>query len=156
MLPLRHCATVCVILLFGCALARARQSKEEISSPDRAFVATKIYSMLDGSFAHRQGIPDFDLDAAYKSYLAVMPFKLNGRAEIVGEATEGSSGQPYFVDFGNGMSFMAGAARHTFPDNSPFESVGISPTVPVDLHVEDVKNEIDVVLTKAQKIAEHP
>src|SRR5262249_2322581 len=38
----------------------------------------------------------------------VMPFKQNGRAEIIGEATEGSSGQPYFHDFGNGMSFMVG------------------------------------------------
>jgi carboxyl-terminal processing protease len=86
----------------------------------------------------------------------VMPFKLNGRAEIVGEATEGSSGQPYFLDFGNGMSFMVGAARHTFPDGSPFESIGILPTFPVDLHVDDLKNGIDPVLAKAQRIVELP
>src|SRR5262249_3951265 len=86
----------------------------------------------------------------------VMPFKQNGRAEIVGEATEGSSGQPYFVDFGNGMSFMAGAARHTFPDGSQFESIGILPTVSVDLHVADVKNGVDPVLAKAQEIARRP
>jgi carboxyl-terminal processing protease len=86
----------------------------------------------------------------------VMPFKLNGRAEIIGEATEGSSGQPCLLDFGNGMSFMAGAARHTFPDGTPFESIGILPTIAVNLQVEDVKNGIDPVLAKAQKIAELP
>jgi carboxyl-terminal processing protease len=84
----------------------------------------------------------------------VMPFKDNGRATLVGEATEGSSGQPYFLNLGNGMSLMVGAARHSFPDGSPFEGVGILPTIPVELHLTDLQNAIDPVLQKAREIAE--
>ena len=83
----------------------------------------------------------------------VMPFKDNGRATIIGETTEGSSGQPYFLEFGNGMSLMVGAARYTFPDGSPFESVGIVPTVPVKLRIADVRNGVDPVFEKAKEIA---
>jgi carboxyl-terminal processing protease len=83
----------------------------------------------------------------------VMPFKDNGRAEIIGETTEGSSGQPYFIRFANGMQFMVGAARYTFPDGSPFESVGIEPTIPVELRLEDLRSGVDPVLEKAKLIA---
>jgi carboxyl-terminal processing protease len=83
----------------------------------------------------------------------VMPFKDNGRATIIGETTEGSSGQPYFFDFGNGMSLMIGAARYAFPDGSPFESVGISPTIPVELRITDVRNAVDPVLERAREVA---
>jgi len=86
----------------------------------------------------------------------VMPFKDNGRAEIIGEATEGSSGQPFFFDFGNGMSLLVGAARHTFPDGSPFESVGITPTIPVEPRIADVKNGVDPVLGRAKELAGAP
>ena len=82
-----------------------------------------------------------------------MPFKDNGRAEIIGETTEGISGQPYFFDFGNGMTLTVGAERHTFPDGSPFESVGITPTLPVERHVTDILNGIDPVMEKAKAIA---
>jgi carboxyl-terminal processing protease len=83
----------------------------------------------------------------------VMPFKDNGRAILVGETTEGSSGQPYNLNLGNGMSLQVGAERHTFPDGSPFESVGITPTVPVALRVADLRDGIDPVLEKAKEIA---
>ena len=83
----------------------------------------------------------------------VMPFKDNGRAEVIGETTEGSSGQPYFFDFGNGMTLTVGAERHTFPDGSPFESVGVTPTIPVERYVADIQNGIDPVLDKAKVIA---
>jgi carboxyl-terminal processing protease len=83
----------------------------------------------------------------------VMPFKDNGRAEILGETTEGSSGQPYFFDFGNGMTLMVGAERHSFPDGSPFETVGITPTIPVERHVADIRSGVDPVLEKAKEIA---
>ena len=85
-----------------------------------------------------------------------MPFKDNGRAEIIGEATEGSSGQPFFFDFGNGMSLLVGAARNTFPDGSPFESVGITPTIPVEPRIADVKNGVDPVLERAKELAGAP
>ena len=85
-----------------------------------------------------------------------MPFKDNGRATIIGETTEGSSGQPFFFNFGNGMTLLVGAARYTFPDGSPFESVGIKPTISVELHIADVRDGIDPVLNKAKEVATAP
>ena len=41
----------------------------------------------------------------------VSPLKFSGRGTIVGEATFGSSGQPYIYDFGNGMTLRIGAKR---------------------------------------------
>jgi carboxyl-terminal processing protease len=86
----------------------------------------------------------------------VMTFKDNGRAQIIGETTEGSSGQPYFFQFGNGMSLMVGSARYSFPDGSPFESRGIEPTIPVDWRIADVRSGVDPVLEKAKKLAAAP
>ena len=85
-----------------------------------------------------------------------MPFKENGRATLIGETTEGSSGQPYFFNFGNGMTLLVGAARYTFPDGSPFESVGIKPTISVELRIADVRDGIDPVLNKAKEVADAP
>ena len=85
-----------------------------------------------------------------------MALKDNGRATLLGETTEGSSGQPYFLNLGNGMSLMIGAARYSFPDGSPFEGVGIKPTIPVELHLTDLRDAIDPVLLKAREVAEAP
>ena len=84
----------------------------------------------------------------------VMPFKDNGRADIIGETSQGSSGQPYFFDFGNGMRLMVGSVRYNFPDGSEFESVGITPTIPVEVRMEDVRANADPVLMTALKVAQ--
>ena len=84
----------------------------------------------------------------------VMPFKDNRRAEIIGETSQGSSGQPYFFDFGNGMRLMVGTVRYNFPDGSEFESVGITPTIAVELRIQDVRANVDPVLAAALKIAQ--
>jgi C-terminal processing protease CtpA/Prc len=54
------------------------------------------------------------------------------------------------------MSLMVGAARHTFPDGSPFESVGIMPTIPVALRMAEVRNGVDPVFEKAIEVAAAP
>jgi len=61
----------------------------------------------------------------------VMPLKVSGRATVFGERTFGSSGQPYLVDFGNGMNFRVSTKRMYFPDGTEFEGVGIKPDVEV-------------------------
>lgn len=83
----------------------------------------------------------------------VMPFKDNGRATLVGETTVGSSGQPLFMDFGNGMSFRVGAKRERFPDGSPFEGVGIAPDVRIEWTADDLRIGDDPVLKKARELA---
>jgi carboxyl-terminal processing protease len=61
----------------------------------------------------------------------VMPFKDNGRATLVGEATAGSTGQPFYADIGDRMGFAVGAKREYFPDGSQFEGVGVMPDIRV-------------------------
>jgi carboxyl-terminal processing protease len=83
----------------------------------------------------------------------VMPFKVSGRATIVGETTAGSSGQPYMADFGNGMSFRVSAKRMSFGDGSPFEGVGIHPDVDIVPTATQLKAGEDPVLARAIQLA---
>jgi carboxyl-terminal processing protease len=55
-------------------------------------------------------LADFFCASACEDF--VSPLKFSGRATIVGEATFGSSGQPYIYDFGNGMTLRIGAKRY--------------------------------------------
>jgi carboxyl-terminal processing protease len=83
----------------------------------------------------------------------VEPFKASGRGVLIGEATNGSSGQPYLFDFGNGMSFRISSKRYYLPDGSPFEGVGIKPDVEIVPLMEDRKAGSDPVLAKAVQLA---
>lgn len=78
----------------------------------------------------------------------LVPFKDNRRATLVGEASGGSTGQPYLHDFGNGMSFRVSTKREYFPDGSPFEGIGILPDVSVELTAQDLATRKDAVLAK--------
>jgi carboxyl-terminal processing protease len=73
-----------------------------------------------------------DADTASAAEDFVMPFKVTGRARVVGQTTHGSTGQPYVYDFGNGMWFFVSSKRVFFPDGSPFKGVGITPDVKVE------------------------
>ena len=79
-----------------------------------------------------------------------MPLKISGRAEIFGTATRGSTGQPYMFEFPNGMGFRISAKRAYLPDGSPFEGVGITPTVVVEPSAADVRAGKDVLLERAR------
>jgi carboxyl-terminal processing protease len=83
----------------------------------------------------------------------VMPFKSTGRATVVGETTQGSSGNPYRTDLGSGMSVAVGAVRYRFPDGSPFEGIGIEPDVSVERRLADVVSNRDVVLARGEELA---
>lgn len=60
-----------------------------------------------------------------------MPLKTSRRATLFCERTFGSSGQPYMVNFENGMGFRVSTKRMYLPDGSEFEGVGIKPDVEV-------------------------
>jgi carboxyl-terminal processing protease len=83
----------------------------------------------------------------------VEPFKTSGRGVVLGQATIGSSGQPYLFEFGNGMSFRVSSKRYYLPDGSPFEGVGLKPDVEVVPSLEDSKAGRDPVLAKALQLA---
>jgi carboxyl-terminal processing protease len=83
----------------------------------------------------------------------VMPFKDTGRAVVVGETTQGSSGNPYRADIGHGISVAIGARRYRFPDGTAFEGIGIAPDVPVERRLADLIAGRDAVLERAQALA---
>jgi carboxyl-terminal processing protease len=83
----------------------------------------------------------------------VLPFRDTGRAVVIGETTQGSSGNPYRADLGDGMSVAIGAVRYRFPDGTAFEGVGIVPDVPIERRLADLVNGRDTVLERAQELA---
>lgn len=86
----------------------------------------------------------------------VMPFKVAKRAILVGETTAGTFSFTNFNAFDNGMILNVASIRHTFPDGSQFEGVGISPDVEIHLAPVDLKQGRDVVLSKALELASAP
>ena len=78
-----------------------------------------------------------------------MPFKDNRRATLIGEPSGGSTGQPYFHTFENGLQFSIGTQRVRMPDGTLFEGVGILPDVAVGLQREALYAGRDLVLEKA-------
>lgn len=84
----------------------------------------------------------------------VMPFKVTRRAQLVGENTAGTFSFTNRTQFDNGMMTNIAAVRHTFPDGSRFEGVGIAPDVEVQVRAQDLKSGRDVVLEKALEIAQ--
>ena len=130
------------------ALSRARGGP---SSTLR--LSSQIHQPSAGAFAGRLVmLIDRYTGSAAEDF--VMPFRDNRRAEVVGETSQGSSGQPYFFDFGNGMRLMVGSVRYNFPDGSEFESVGIMPTLQIETRAEDLRSGTDPILAAALKIAQ--
>lgn len=84
----------------------------------------------------------------------VMPFHETHRATIVGETTQGSSGNPYRADLGFGMTLAVGAVRYRMPDGSAFEGIGIVPSVPIERTVADIVSGRDAVLERAEALAD--
>ena len=83
----------------------------------------------------------------------VMPFKDTGRAVVVGETTQGSSGNPYRTDLGDGITVAIGAVRYRYPDGSAFEGVGIIPDIPIDRLPADFASARDKALERAEELA---
>lgn len=83
----------------------------------------------------------------------VMPFKIAGRAQLLGENTAGSYSSTNFTHFENGMMLNIASVRHMFPDGSKFEGIGIAPDVEIQPKVQDLKSGKDVVLDRALKMA---
>ncbi len=83
----------------------------------------------------------------------LMPLKESRRARILGQASYGSTGQPYMVDFANGMAFRVSTRRVYFPDGSPFEGVGIAPDIEARPTLDDLRHGTDSLLAKALEMA---
>jgi len=86
----------------------------------------------------------------------VMPFKMAKRALLIGEATAGTFSFTNFNAFENGMLLNVASIRHTFPDGSQFEGVGIAPDIEIHPQAQDLKQGHDVALNRALEIAGTP
>lgn len=85
-----------------------------------------------------------------------VPFKDNGRAVLVGEATAGSSGQPYYETVEDGMRLAVGMKREYFPDGSRFEGVGVTPDIEVLPTAADLRAGHDPELEAALVVLQAP
>ena len=79
----------------------------------------------------------------------VVPFKDNGRALIIGESTNGSTGQPFMYSFGDGISLGIGTKRAYMPDGSEFEGIGIKPNIEILVTRDDLYRGKDRVMERA-------
>ncbi len=102
---------------------------------------------------HGQVIVLVDRDTASAAEDLVMPIKETHRGVIIGETTAGTDGMPFVHDFGDGMIVLIGAMRVFFSDGSQFEGVGITPNIVMDRKPEDLIEDIDRPLLKAQELA---
>jgi C-terminal processing protease CtpA/Prc len=68
---------------------------------------------------------------------------------ILGEQTGGSTGQPYYHSFDNGMKFQLSTKREYLPDGSLFEGVGIAPDIEVHTSAADLRNGSDPVMVRS-------
>ena len=84
----------------------------------------------------------------------LMPFKVTKRAQLLGETTAGTFSFTNSTQFENGMRLNITSVRHTFPDGSRFEGVGIAPDIEILPTVQDLKAGKDVVLEKALAVAQ--
>lgn len=83
----------------------------------------------------------------------VIRFKDGGRGVVIGEATYGSTGQPYFVNYPQfGMAFQVSTKREFLPDGAPFEGVGVTPDLWVPLTRDDLRSPADQQLDKAAQL----
>lgn len=80
----------------------------------------------------------------------VIRFQSGKRGPLLGEATGGSTGQPYFVKWPKWkMSFRISTKREFFPDGRPFEGVGVSPDIAVPQLIADLTANGDPQLDRA-------
>jgi len=111
----------------------------EVERPDKPLYSGPLYLLIDGGcFSACED--------------AVVSFKDNHRATIIGEQTAGSTGQPYFRELEDGMAIQLSTKREYFPDGSQFEGIGIKPDIEVHTTAEDIRSGRDPVMARALKL----
>lgn len=80
----------------------------------------------------------------------VIRFQSGKRGPLMGEATFGSTGQPYFIQWPElKMSLRISSKREYLPDGSPFEGVGVKPDISVSERIADLTAPGDPQLERA-------
>lgn len=84
-----------------------------------------------------------DIHTASAAEDFIMALRPQHHVTTIGEVSAGTSGQPYFEDFGNGFSMRIAAKGMSFPNGDRFEGIGLEPHLPVTLSAEDLRQGID-------------
>ena len=84
----------------------------------------------------------------------VMPMVISRRARFVGARTKGTTGMIFTEQLDKNAELAVGTIHESFPNGAPFEGVGIEPTDPVPLRVDDVRANRDAALERALAIAQ--
>lgn len=113
----------------------------------RTFPAPTIEPATDAFSGRIVILHDVLTGSAAEDFL--QPFAVSMRAVLVGETTAGSSGEAYFEDLGNGLSFRVAAKRMSFPDGTQFEGLGIKPDIEILPKVEELREGRDSALERA-------
>lgn len=80
----------------------------------------------------------------------VIRFQSGKRGPLLGEASFGSTGQPYFVQWSQWkMSFRVSTKREYLPDGRPLEGVGVPPDIAVPQLISDLTAKGDPQLDRA-------
>jgi carboxyl-terminal processing protease len=80
----------------------------------------------------------------------VVRFKDGKRGPVMGERTFGSTGQPYFVSFGEfGMGFRVSTKREYLPEGGQLEGAGVVPDIAIPLTVSELRTGNDMQLETA-------
>jgi carboxyl-terminal processing protease len=78
-----------------------------------------------------------------------IPFKTSNQATIIGTRTNGSTGQPFVIQFNDDISMRVSTRRTYYPGGTPFEGVGVVPDIEVEPTIADLKAGRDTVLQAA-------
>lgn len=108
--------------------------------PDNPIFTGKIFLLVGSTVA--SAAEDF-----------AVPFKNSGRGTLIGQKTYGSTGQPYHVQFDNGIMLSVGTKRAYFPDGSRYEGVGIAPDIEIIPTSDDLRAGRDPILEKAVELS---
>ena len=151
--------------LIGVLMNRPWRTWQETTPQHVALFDAQGIPAIDASRGSRQVSPSVDAYAGRLFLLVdrfcgsacedfVMPFRDTRRAVVIGETTQGSSGNPYRADLGDGISVGIGAVRYRFPDGAAFEGVGIVPDTPIERRLADLVSGRDSVLERARERAD--
>ncbi len=76
----------------------------------------------------------------------VMVFQASGRGKVIGQRTNGSTGQPLILDLPGGGGFRVCTKRNAYPDGREFVGMGVIPDMEVNPTRRDIADGRDAVL----------
>ena len=132
----------------GLALAQGDTTRTMIQRPSPDFDGCK--DAFDGPLAILTD--PLTASAAEDLILALTHGERTGPTIVVGETTAGTTGQPFFENLGNGMTFRVAAKRCLFPSGDRFEGIGFEPHIVVAPTPEGLASGKDEVLTAGLEI----